>query len=50
VQLFDYFNFDEEDFNFDEEELPEDAFPITYANIASQQQKDPLVNESYQYK
>jgi hypothetical protein len=36
LQLFEYFN-------FDAEELPEDAFPVTYANIASQQQNDPLV-------
>jgi hypothetical protein len=36
VQLFDYLD-------FEEEELSKDAFPVTYANISSQQQKDPLV-------
>jgi hypothetical protein len=46
VQLFDYFN-------FDEEELPKDAFPVAYESIATQQQKDPSVmkfigiNEKY---
>jgi hypothetical protein len=36
LQLFEYFN-------FDEEELPADTFPVTYANIAKEQRKDALL-------
>jgi hypothetical protein len=36
LQLFEYFI-------FDEEELPMDAFPVTYANIAKEQRKDALL-------
>ena len=36
LQLFEYFNFDEEEF-------PADAFPVTYANIAKEQRKDALL-------
>jgi hypothetical protein len=36
LQLFD-------NFNFDEEELPVDMFTVTYANIAKEQGKDALL-------
>ncbi len=36
LQLFEYFN-------FDDAELPADAFPVTYANIAMEQRKDALL-------
>jgi len=36
IQLFEYFN-------FDDDELPVDAFPVTYANIAKEQRKHTLL-------